>query len=108
MIVRLMRIDSSPVGPPLLDRLEQQLPFRRAAEHDESPIGLQENLEQAVQQLRQHAVDGQRFPQVLRDLDQRPQLHLRVHAEPHTGRVGRDIELRHDRRAADGFGYRRR
>ena len=75
--------------PPLLHRLEQQLPFGRPAEHDEAPIGLHENLEQAIQQLR---AARSRRPEICAgsaDLDQRPQLGLRIDAEPHPGITGR-------------------
>ena len=48
------------------------------SQDDEAAIGLDENLEDAVEQLGQHVVERDGLAQVVGDLDHRPQLHLGI------------------------------
>ena len=75
----------------LLERLGQQAPFGSTHYH-EAAVGLRENIEQAVEHLRQNVFDRRCPAQVLRDFDQRPQLRLRIHGQSrrfHAGRQSR-------------------
>ena len=57
-------------GTAMFDRLGHQHAFGRA-QHDEPAIGLDENLEQAVEQFAEHFFLVNRFAEVLGDFDHR-------------------------------------
>ena len=88
-IVRLMRIVVAVVAAAILDGLGNQPAAGRVAQHHEAAVRLDENGEQAVQQLRQHLFQGQGLAQVLADLQQGLELGLGVGAQPQAGRADR-------------------
>ena len=55
-IVRLMRRTSVSSGIPALDGLGHQPARPRIFQHDETAVGLEENLEEAIEQLGQDVV----------------------------------------------------
>ena len=86
----------------MLDGLGHQQPVGLRAQDHEAAVGLNEDLEQAIEQFAEHFVQTDRLAEVVRDLDHGPQLHFGVDRQPHAGVMARaaHVELRHDRRAA--------
>ena len=102
-IVRLIRTWSSMSARRCLIALGTSAPSGTAQDH-EPAVGLDENLEQAVQQLAEHFVEADGLAEVVGDLDHGPQLDFGIDGQPHAGVAGAaDFELRNDGRS----GHRR-
>ena len=70
----------------ILHRHRHQRPVRLRPHHDEAAVGLDENLEQAIEQLRQDFVHAHRLAEIVGDLQERCELDLRLGREPPAGR----------------------
>ena len=92
---RLVRI-------PALDGLGNQPARFRILQDDEAAIGLDENFEEAVEQLGQDVVQLEGSAQVLADFQERLQLKLGIDLQAEAGRAGGEIHLRHHHRTGRG------